>query len=80
MQAQHTGTCLLGELRGRWRLQAELRAMRDLYLGGAPLLVGFMHDLVGRLVGGESLHDIPDAELQVCVQPRKLSASESDVL
>jgi hypothetical protein len=54
----------LGELTGRWKLRAELEAMKNLYLGGAPQLVGFMHDLIDRLVGGESLPDIPDADLQ----------------
>lgn len=65
LQAQHTGASLLGELTGRWRLREELEAVRNLYLGGAPLLEGFMHDLIDRLVEGESLHDIPDVELQV---------------
>ena len=38
--------------------------MRDLFLGGGPLLLGFSHFLIDRLLEGDSVPVIPRAELQ----------------
>ena len=61
---RETGSTLLKEMLGQWQLRQQLRALRDLYLGGSQALLGFSHCLIERLLEGESLVSIPEADLQ----------------
>lgn len=66
-QVRHTGSHLLQELLGSWQLRRQLCSLRNLYLGGAPVLLPFVYEVVGRLLEGEPLTDIHDADLQAAL-------------
>lgn len=79
-QVQQIGSALLNAMLGRCQLCQQLKAFHDLYLGGAPTLTAFSHYLIDRLLEGETLVEISDADLQDTLALCLSSASQQTAL
>lgn len=65
MQVQKTGAALLSDILDKWQLMKKLQSLRSLFLGASPALLAFSRMLVERLLAGESILQISEADLQV---------------